>query len=75
MDRTQSGATTPGQSRLGSDGIEGFALQSPKLQYYWSLTLRWFSVISKTLIGEVLPTAEMQSEYSATPANRAEKSN
>ena len=29
-------------------------LHSPKLQYYWSLTIRLFSVISKTLIGRVL---------------------
>ena len=30
-------------------------LHSPKLQYYWSLTIRLFSVISRTLIGGVLP--------------------
>ena len=30
-------------------------LHSPKLQYYWSLTIRLFSVISRTLVGEVLP--------------------
>ena len=28
---------------------------SPKLQDYWSLTIRWFSVISSTPVGGVLP--------------------
>ena len=26
----------------------------PKLHHYWNLTIRWFSVISRTLIGELL---------------------
>ena len=30
-------------------------LHSPKLQHYWSLTIRLFNVISKTMIVEVLP--------------------
>ena len=45
---TLSGATTPGQSGPGSDG-------NKKLQHYWSLTIRLFSVISRTLVGGVLP--------------------
>ena len=46
IDRILSGATTPGQSRPGSDGkLEG-----------WSLTIRLFSVINRTIVGwEVLP--------------------
>ena len=28
---------------------------SPKLKHYWILTIRLFSVISRTLVGEVLP--------------------
>ena len=40
-------------------------LHSPKLQYYWNLTLRLFSVINKTLVvGWSYPSAEKQSEYS-----------
>ena len=45
IDRTLSGAPTPGQN--------GPHFQ--KLQYYWSLTIRSFSVISRTLVGRVLP--------------------
>ena len=37
---------------------------SPKLQHYWSLTIRLFSVISRTHIGKSYPSAEMQSVYS-----------
>ena len=46
-------------------------LHSPKLQHYWNLTLRLFSVISRTLVGESYPSAEMQLVYSMAPANRA----
>ena len=45
IDRTLSGATTPGQSGPGSDGNEG-VLCIPQ---------RLFSVLSRTLIGGVLP--------------------
>ena len=38
---------------------------SPKLQHYWDLTIRSFSVISSILV------AEMQSVYSTAPADRA----
>ena len=37
-----------------SNGDEGVLKHSPKLQHYWSLTIRLFSVISRTLIGGVL---------------------
>ena len=40
-----------------------------KLQHYWSLTIRLFSVISRTLFEESYPSTEMQSLYSAAPAN------
>ena len=54
--RTLSGATTPGQSGHGSNGYKGVLRHSPKLQYYWSLTIRLFCVISRILVGEgVLP--------------------
>ena len=43
IDRTLSGTTTPGQSWPGTNGI-------------WSLTIRFLSVISRTLVrGDVLP--------------------
>ena len=48
IDRTLSGATTPGQWRS--------TLHSPKLQHYWKLTIRLLSVISWTRVGGcVLP--------------------
>ena len=48
-------------------------LHFPKLKHYWSLTIRLFSVIIKTLIvgGGSYPSVEMQTLYSASPADRA----
>ena len=47
-------------------------LHSPKLQHYWSLTMRLFSVISRILVREwSYPSAEMQLGYSAAPADLA----
>ena len=40
-------------------------LHSPKLQHYWNLTIRLFSVISRTIIAIL---AEKQSVYSMAPA-------
>ena len=37
---------------------------SSKLQHYWNLTIRLFSVISRTLVGGSYPSAEKQSAYS-----------
>ena len=51
--RALSGATTQGQTGHVSDGNKGVP-HSPKLHHHWSLTLRLFRVISKTLIGGVL---------------------
>ena len=43
---------------------------SPKLQYYWNLTIKLFSVISRTLVGGgSYPSAEMQSVYSTALAD------
>ena len=49
------------------------ATHSPKLQHYWNLTIRFFSVISSTLMvgGGSYPFAEVQSMYSTAPANWA----
>ena len=46
IDRTLSGATTPGQSGPGSNDNEGVLCIPLKLQHYWSLTFRLFSVQS-----------------------------
>ena len=69
-DRILSGATTPGQSGPGSNGNE--KVLCPPLQHYWSLAIRLFSVISRTLVwGGDYPSAEMQSVYSTVPADWA----
>ena len=39
---------------LGAMAMKG-APHSPKLQHHWNLTIRLFSVISRTLISELLP--------------------
>ena len=63
---TLSDATTPSQSGPGSDGNEGIP-HSPKLQHYWNLTIRLFSVISRTLVGEVFPLCrEAESVFYST---------
>ena len=49
--RATNTATTPGQTGPGSDGNEGCTPHSPKLQHCWNLTIRSFSVISRTLVG------------------------
>ena len=67
MDRILSGATSPGHSGPGSDGNKRATLHSPKLQHYWSFTIRLFSVISGHSLGESFPSAEMQSVYSTVP--------
>ena len=47
---------------------------SPKLQHYWNLTIRLFSVISRTLVGGGgYPSAEVQSVYSTAPADWAKQ--
>ena len=47
--------TTLGQSGPGNGGNKRGIPHSPKLQYYLSLTIRLFRVMSRTLIGGVLP--------------------
>ena len=50
IDRTLSGATSPDQSALECNSNEVVLRIPPKLQYYWSLTIRLFDVISVTLV-------------------------
>ena len=50
LDRTLSGASTPGgQSEPGSNDMKG-VLQIPQISEDWSLTVRLFSLISRMLI-------------------------
>ena len=44
---------------------------SPKLQHYWNLTIRLFSVISRTLVRGSYPSAEKQSVYSTVLSDGA----
>ena len=59
--RTLSGATTPGESGPGSDSNERI------LQHYWYITIRLFSVISRTLIGRGLTPQQRCSQYILQP--------
>ena len=49
IDRILSGATTPSQSGPGSNGNEG-VFHIPHSSTDWSLNIRLFSVISRTLV-------------------------
>ena len=49
-DRTLSGATTPGQCGPETDGNKWVHRNPRKLQHYWNLTIRLFSVIFSTLV-------------------------
>ena len=40
--------------------IKGYFAFTPKLQHYWKLTIRLFGVISKTLVRQSYPFAEIQ---------------
>ena len=71
IDRTQSSATTLGQSGPGSNGNKGVLHIPPKLQHYWNLTIRLFNVIPRQLLGRFYPSAEKQSVYSTAPADWA----
>ena len=55
---------------LGAMAMKGYSVSlSP--QHYWDLTIRLFSVISRTLMGGSYPSAEVQSVYSTAPADWA----
>ena len=47
-----SGATIPGQSGPGSNGNEGVLHIPQSSSITWNLTIRLFSVIPRTLVGE-----------------------
>ena len=46
---------------------------SPKLQYYWNLTIRLFSVISRTLVGGGLTALQRSSWYILQPQPPGQK--
>ena len=53
IDRMLSGAVISGQCGPGNNGNEGGTPYSPHLQD-WSLTIRFFCIISRTLVGGIL---------------------
>ena len=63
------GNTTPGQSEPGSDGNKGIPLIPQSTSITGSSTSVLFSVISGTLVGESYLSSEIQSVYSAVPAD------
>ena len=70
IDRTLSDAPTLGQGEPRSNDNKGVLNIPPKLQD-WSLTIRLFNVISRTLVGGggSNPSAEMQLVYSIVLTN------
>ena len=69
---TLSGTTTPGQSGPGSNGNEG-VVHIPQSSRTGASPIRWFSVISRPLVGrEHYPSAEMQLVYSTAPGDWAQ---
>ena len=70
MCMTVSGATVLVEREPGNEGV--FYI-SPNLQE-WSLNIRLFNIISRTLIGgESYPSADIQSVYSTAPVNWGEE--
>ena len=71
IDRTLSGATTPGQSGPGSDGNEGM-LRIPQSSNLTG-TSPWDCLVSYLglSLGESYPSTEVQSVYSAATADGA----
>ena len=51
VDKTLSGSTTPGKSGPGSNANNRWTIKG-----YWKLTIRLFSVISRTLVRGLSPT-------------------
>ena len=57
---------------MGAMAIK-FTPHSPKFQHYWSITIRLFNIISRTLDGG-LPSAEKQSVYSTSSVDWTNRS-
>ena len=56
---------------LGAMVMKGYAT-FPKAPALLGVTIRWFNVISRTLIGDLTPHVKTQSVYSTAPADWAE---
>ena len=65
------GATTSGQSELGSDGNEGVLRISQSSSVSGALPSDCLVLCPGYSLGEYYPSAEMQLVYSAAPADRA----
>ena len=69
MDRTQSGITTPGQSGPGNDGNKGILCIPQGSSITGASPLDCFVLYPRHSLGEFYPFVEMQSVYSAVPAD------
>ena len=66
IDRALSGATTLGRVDLGAMAMKGYS-RFPKLQHCWNLTIRLFSVISRTLVRAGLTPLQRSSQCILQP--------
>ena len=67
MDGNLTGTTTLGPSGPGNNGNKEYST-FPKLQDC-NLTIRWFTVISRTLFDHYYSSAEMKAVHSTAPAD------
>ena len=71
IDKTLSGATSPGKSRPGSDGNEGVHCIPQSSSITGILSSDCLVPYPRHSLGELHTSAEMQSVYSTGPANWA----
>ena len=69
-DRDLSGATIPGQSRLGSNGNEGVLRMSQNLSITGTSPSDCFESFTGHSLGGTYSSSEVQSMYSIAPAYR-----
>ena len=70
IDRTLSGATTPGQSGPENDGNKGVLHISQSSNITGALALDGLMSYPRHTLGKYYPSAEMQSVYPIAPADR-----
>ena len=73
IDRTLSGATTPGQKGPGNDSNEDVLRIPQSLGNAGTSPSDCLVSYPRNSFGECYPSSEMQSVYSAAPAHRANK--
>ena len=71
-DRDHLDITSSGQGESGSNSKEVGTKLYPEL-LGWSLTFRWFSVITRTLVGWVYSATRIQSVYFIASLNRSKE--